>query len=393
MKKVINIKLPGSKSITQRALFLAALAATPSKLINASDCDDCKTMISALSQFNIIFEFKDNAICVKPNALKAPKKIIYCENCGVCARFISALALIVEGVITIDGDARMRERPIQPLINALATAGVEREYLENTGKMPYVLMNNGKINNYIEIDAGESSQFVSALALVGAKINGGLTIRTKNTIVSKGYISLTIDILRLFGVDAQINGEIITVPQTSFNGAELKVEPDLSLAPYFYVAADAMGAEIKIEDALTTSTQRDLVFNKYFNNIKLNSETSIDLNETPDLLPPLAAAALLHKKDVTIYNIKHARLKESDRIAVIARELKKIGAKIDEQEDGLTIHSSRLFGNTELNPEGDHRLAMLFGVISLFVNNLQIKEKKCVSKSFPKFWSELNKFQ
>jgi len=399
----IQLACPGSKSMTQRAIFLAALSVEPSRVEGALDCDDSSYLSNLLRCLGAEVSWDGNQVGIKP-----PKKYvgngepIFCGNAGTTVRFSSALSLIMDGVLSIDGDHHMRRRPIGGVAQALEKLGVSVSYLINAGFPPIELERRQEIaETLLEIDSSQSSQFVSAILMVAPLIPDGLRVRLSGAVVSRSYLDMTIKMMASAEVDVQWEGsrDIIISPGR-YRRLQWEVEADWSAAAFLLTAGAIIRRPVEIAALVdpSHSLQGDSSFVDFEQKIsRAKHPIKINLNNAPDLLPPLVCRALFGDQPVTFTDIAHARIKECDRIAVLARELRKIGGSINEYADGMTIHplNSDLVpkNKVELDPESDHRMAMSFGILSLAYPQVKSREPQCVSKSFPNFWQVLDEIR
>jgi 3-phosphoshikimate 1-carboxyvinyltransferase len=404
MGKAIVGRVPGSKSMTQRALVMAALADRPVHLAGALRCDDSARLSELLVDLGATVEWRGDAVTVvAPAEFRPSGKSVWCGNAGTTVRFGICLSLLLPGELVLDGDARMRERPIGSLGAALGALGCRVRYLGREGCPPIGVERGASLPSMVEVDASLSSQFASGLALVAPRLPQGLEIRLAPDAVSLSYLAMTVRMMERAGIALSWNGSdsLRVRPGRYFADAGaapviIAVEPDWSGAAFLFAAGFATGLPVEIPGLKVPgeSLQGDAVFGSFLQMLATDSAHDIDLSDCPDLIAPLVAAALFASRPTRIRGAAHTRVKESDRIAVLCREFRKIGARFEEYPDGMLIHplDAPVSGEQILDPAGDHRMAMTFGVVSLRVPQIRVADPGCVSKSFPDFWSELERF-
>lgn len=415
LKKQLNsiVIAPPSKAITLRALFIAGLAKGKSVLKKSLIAEDQKHAIDALRQFGVKIEVLQNKIEVigvngKPSL---PLRKIFLGNSGVSMRFLASIAaLCPEGKIVLDGDARMRERPIQDLLDALKPLGIDSVSLNGNGSPP-IEISSGKFSGGRTWIKGElSSQFFSSLLISGVYAEKGIELHCIGSMSSKPYIDLTVDCMESFGVKAENKNYsmlFVKAGQT-FSGQTFAIEGDYSNASYFFAAAAISGGKVMVRNLNPKSLQGDRKFldvlkkmgckirmGKDFVEVKGPKDlkaVDVDMNEMPDLVPTLAVIAAFAMGKTTITNIAHLIAKESNRIEAPAIELKKMGINAIASTDSLAVFGGKPHG-AEIETYNDHRMAMSFAIAGLKVEGIFIKNPDCVKKSFPEFWMELNRLK
>jgi 3-phosphoshikimate 1-carboxyvinyltransferase len=394
----IEIKVPGSKSMTQRALIIAALADSPISIDRALYCDDSHHLTGMLENLGTGVSWQGDSVYVTPGPLIAGGRAMFCGNAGTAMRFGSCLSLVSGGGMTMDGDARMRERPIGPLGDALERLGVSVKYLQKRGYPPMSLEVRGIPGNEVTVDGSVSSQFASGLLMAGARLDRGLKVTLEGEIVSSPYIRMTISMMKAAGAKVRWqNGPDIEVEPGGYSAAScngrIEVEADWSAAAFIMAASFISGKPLGVPGLAEPglSLQGDAAFHDFLTDLREPHLHRFNLEDTPDLIAPLAAAALFSSDPVEIEGAEHTRVKESDRIAILCRELRKLGAEIEERRDGMKVFPLREVpaGNFRMVPENDHRMAMAFGIVSLMVPGIEVLQKDCVTKSFPGFWEVL----
>jgi len=398
----LELALPTSKSMTQRALVLAALAHEPSTLLGPLECDDARHLRRLLEAFGATFQMHEDGkrLDVTPAAvpLRAPAQAIACGNAGTAIRFGAALSLLADGPIVLDGDEHMRTRPIGPLADALRLLGVEAEFLRSPRCPPLRLERTAAAPAKVTVDTTVSSQFASALLLVAPRLPEGLELELTGSMVSRPYLAMTVAMLQNARVNvAWREPRVIRVYPGAIAGTTTTIEVDWSAAAFLLAAAAITGADIAPRGLVPpeASTQGDAAIVGILEQLDTAAENTVCLHDCPDLLAPVTVAALFARKPTRIRGAAHARVKECDRIAVLAREFGKVGAALVEHPDGLDVEP--LSGATTmaagspvwLDPSDDHRMAMAFGVASLRLPSIAVRNEGCVSKSFPHFWESL----
>ncbi len=398
---------PPNKSYTHRAIFLASLAGNNSTVENVLFSADTKATIEACKKFGADIEIKDASIIVK-NSIKIGTKVpeINTENSGTTIRIASGIASLFSEEITLTGDASLQKRPMQPLLDALSSIGAQ---CQSTNGNPPIRI-KGKISGGdVKIPGNFSSQFISALLICAPMTEKGINLIIEEELVSKPYLDATIATMRKFGVSVQtlIPYKRYNISPQIYKEATFTVPIDFSSLALLLSATVLNGEKVTIKGNIGNLPQGDEVFIDILEQlgVKVNiddegieietpeklSGGKFDLSNSPDLLPPLAILALKSSKPIEIFNVKHARLKETDRIAIIARELVKIGIKIQEKEDGLVLESSDKIIGAELNSEEDHRLFMAFCIAGMYVGDCVVTDPQSVKISYPNFIEEMKR--
>lgn len=403
-----EISLPGSKSITNRALLLASLSNGKTKLKNILYSDDVKYMLKALKKLGVKFDLsKKKKYCViygqGKNFPKNKNITLFLGNAGTAVRFLLSALSIKKNNIIITGDNRMQERPIKHLVDALKQRKVKIKYLKNNGFVP--LLVHGKfIGGKIILDGSISSQFLTAILIISPLSKMNTKIIIKNNLVSKPYIDITIKMMKSFGIfikNKNYKKFYIIGNQTYVSPKKYLIESDASSASYFLSAAAIKGGVVKINGIGKKSIQGDIKFVEVLKKmgakifLKKNSITCIgsklnsinmDMNDIPDAAMTIAITALFAQGETKIKNIYNWRVKETDRLYAISHELKKIGAKVKEGRDYLVINAPKKFKEATINTYNDHRIAMCFSLISLSGVPVTLLNPKCVNKTFPDYF-------
>lgn len=402
-----QIVCPANKSYTHRAIFLASLAGNNSKVENILRSADTIATIEACKKFGAQMEIENSSIIVK-NPIKFDKIVpeINTENSGTTIRIASGIASLFSEDITLTGDSSLQKRPMQPLLDALSSIGAQCRSTD--GKPPIKI--KGKISGGdVKIPGNFSSQFISALLISAPLTEKGINLIIEGNLVSKPYLDATIATMRKFGVTVQtlIPYKRYNISPQIYKEATFTVPIDFSSLALLLSATVLNGGDITIKGNIGNLPQGDEVFIDILEQlgisiiindeeIKIKSPEKLtggkfDLSNSPDLLPPLSILSLKSSEPIEIVNVKHARLKETDRIAIISRELVKLGIKIEEKEDGLILESSENLKGAELNSENDHRLFMSFCIAGMYVGNCTVTDPESVNVSFPNFIEEMNR--
>ncbi|OGV76085.1 MAG: 3-phosphoshikimate 1-carboxyvinyltransferase [Methylotenera sp. RIFCSPLOWO2_02_FULL_45_14] len=409
-----TITLPGSKSISNRTLLLAALANGTTEIHDLLASDDTSRMLEALQTLGVKLEnFADNAWRVVGCGGNFPNKQaeLFLGNAGTAFRPLTAALALAGGNYSLSGVPRMHERPIGDLVNALTQAGADIEYLANKG-FPPLKISSPKIDlsKPIKIRGDVSSQFLTALLMALPLAQQKATIEVVGELISKPYIEITLNLMAKFGVHVERNGwQSFTVPVNSsyISPSQLFVEGDASSASYF-LAAGAIAGEVSVQGLGQHSIQGDVRFaealalmgghisygTNYITASKAEKLNAIDLdcNHIPDAAMTLAILALFAEGTTTLRNIASWRVKETDRIAAMATELRKVGATVIEGADYIKVTPpAQLTPNAVINTYDDHRMAMCFSLVSLGGVPIIINDPKCVNKTFPDYFDEFKK--
>jgi 3-phosphoshikimate 1-carboxyvinyltransferase len=398
---------PPNKSYTHRAIFLASLAGKNSTVENVLFSADTKATIEACKKFGADIEIKNSSIIVK-NPIKIGTKVpeINTENSGTTMRMASGIASLFSEEITLTGDSSLQKRPMQPLLDALTSIGAQCSSTD--GKPPIKI--KGKVTGgEVKIPGNFSSQFISALLISAPLTERGINLTIEGNLVSKPYLDATISTMRKFGVIVQtlIPYKRYNITPQIYKECTFTVPIDFSSLALLLSANVLNGENITIKGNMGNLPQGDEVFIDFLEQLgvqitmddeqiqikipeKLNGG-KFDLSNSPDLLPPLAILALKSSKPIEIFNVKHARLKETDRIAIVSRELAKLGINIQEKEDGLILEASENISGSDLNSEEDHRLFMAFCIAGMYVGNCTVTDPESVKVSYPNFVEEMNR--
>ncbi len=413
----VRLRPPGSKSLTNRALLLAALAEGTSELSHVLFADDTRRMIDALLTLGFILHVDERnaSVTVEGRGGEIPSQNaeLMLGNAGTAVRFLTAACCLGKGTYKIDGVPRMRQRPIGQLIDPLRKLGAEIEYIAGQGFPPLRITGSAMRGGTIKMPPTLSSQFISALLQIGAYLPQGLKLEFDGPIISLPYVKMTLDLMAWFGVMHNVAPDysMIEIPAGQrYKPFHWIIEPDASNASYFHAAAAVIpGSRCVIESLGRSSLQGDAQFahvlGKMGAAVKYTHDTitvtgpqklrgiDIELNAMPDMAQTLAVVALFADGPTVIRNIGNLRVKETDRLAALQNELTKLGAAV--RIDGDDLHITPPTGGritpADIDTYDDHRMAMSFAVAGLRSPGVRIKDPACVNKTFPEYWEFLRR--
>lgn len=417
---VATVSVPGSKSITNRALVLAALGSRTAAtvLTGALQSEDTEVMVECLRRlgFRVTTDWPRVRIVVgrsgSDRLIPASEADLFVGNSGTSVRFLAAMLGLGQGRYRLDGIPRMRERPIQDLLDALAQLGVKSTCERGTGCPPVVIETEGWLGNHVAVRGDVSSQFLSALLLAAPFAGKPIEIETAGPLVSEPYVAMSVRMVEQWGGVVRrttarhgylVEGFVSPPP------AEYAIEPDASSASYFAALPAIAGGTITLNDLPQpgTALQGDVEFLSVLERMGCDVVWSdravtirggplrgvdVDMNAISDTVMTLAVVALFAEGPTTIRNVAHIRHKETDRIAAVATELRKLGAVIEDRDDGLTIHPRPLTG-CAVETYNDHRMAMSLALVGLKVPGVVIRNPGCVAKTYPGYWQDLQKLR
>ena len=408
-----TINLPGSKSVSNRALLLSALSQGKTRLTNLLDSDDVRYMLDALKALNIKYHLSDDrTICdiegVGGKLHSAHPLELFLGNAGTAMRPLAAALCLADNNIVLTGEPRMKERPIGHLVDALRQGGAKIDYLENEGYPP-LHIHGGFTGGKIAVNGSVSSQFLTALLMAAPLASNDTEITIIGDLVSKPYIDITIKMMAIFGVSV-INNQyqtfVIKANQTYQSPGSYLVEGDASSASYFLAAAAIKGGTVRVTGVGKKSLQGDTQFAHVLEKMgakitwtddyiectrgELNG-VDMDMNHIPDAAMTIATTALFADGTTTIRNIYNWRVKETDRLSAMANELRKVGATVEEGEDYITITPPAKLNHAEIKTYNDHRMAMCFSLVALSDTPVTILDPKCTMKTFPDYFEQFKR--
>jgi 3-phosphoshikimate 1-carboxyvinyltransferase len=403
-----RVVVPASKSYSVRALLLAAMAEGETRIENCLDSDDTRYALEALRMigFSINGTFAKGVVIGPRLSMSANEVPIFIGNAGTAMRFLAGWLSFTPGRFLLQGEERMHNRPIGDLVDVLLRIGAEVEYVEREGYPPLRIRGKRMRGGFeVAVSAATSSQFASSLMMAGATLPGGITLHIES-LASAPYLDITADILHSFDAGVERKGNSFHVQAKQLRCDQYRVEGDYSSASYWLAAAAATGGLMRVGGLKHPSAQGDARFLHVLEAMgcsvtweegeavvqgppQLQGGT-FDCNATPDLVPTLAAIAPLARDAVEIVNVANLRVKESDRIATVASELRRLGAAVEERDDSLRIEPGWGSEPAVIETHNDHRIAMAFAVAGLVRGNVTIAGEQVVSKSYPRFWRTLD---
>ncbi|MGW1594251.1 3-phosphoshikimate 1-carboxyvinyltransferase [Streptomyces sp. NPDC002343] len=397
------VEIPGSKSITARALFLAAAADGVSTLLQPLRSDDTEGFAEGLTRLGYRVGRAPRAWRIegRPQGPAAAEADVYCRDGATTARFLPTLAAAGHGTYRFDASAQMRRRPLGPLTRALRDLGVDLRHEDAEGHHPLTVRAAGVEGGEVVLDAGQSSQYLTALLLLGPLTRTGLRIRVTG-LVSAPYVEITLAMMRAFGVDVVRDGPVYDVPPGGYRATTYAVEPDASTASYFFAAAALTpGREITVPGLGTGALQGDLRFVEVLRRMGAEVEITgdrttvrgtgelrgltVNMRDISDTMPTLAAIAPFASGPVRIEDVGNTRVKECDRLEACADNLRRLGAEVATGADWIEIRPSVPAPGVEIKTYGDHRIVMSFAVTGLRTPGLTYDDPGCVRKTFPGF--------
>ena len=411
-----TVRVPGSKSLTNRALIVAALADGPSLLTGALESDDTRVMIDSLRVLGVTVEHDPSSAKIRVGGGFGRKMVaeanLFIANSGTSLRFLTAMVATARGggVYRLDGTPRMRERPVADLLQALNGLGSDARSDVGTGCPPVTVRATGLDGGYAFVKGDVSSQFLSGLLMALPYARELTTVEVQGTLVSRPYVSMTLDVMEAFGVRiGNSKFRRFNVQPAQYQGRNYAIESDASAASYFFAAAAITGGTITVEGLGTRSIQGDMGFVDVLEHMGCKVDrgkdattvtgpsalrgVDVDMSAISDTVMTLAVVALFAEGLTRIRSVGHIRHKETDRIAALAIELRKLGATVDEQPDGLVIVPPDRLSPARIVTYDDHRMAMAFALAGLKAEGVTILDPGCVSKTYPRFWDDLAKLR
>jgi len=390
-------------------LIVSSLAEGRCKLTGALDCDDTRVMIDSLKRLGFVVEhdLSTSTIVVEGEGGRIPKAGVdlFVGNSGTSLRFLTALVTLGHGTYRLDGVPRMRERPVADLLAALNRLGTDARSEAGTGCPPVVVHADEFDGGFTEVRGDVSSQFLSGLLMVLPYAARPSTVEVLGTLVSTPYITMTMDVMEYFGVTISNHKfRQFNVNRGRYKPRNYPIEPDASAASYWFAAAGITGGSILVDGLGNNSAQGDIAFLDILEHMGCKVErgyrsitvtggplrgVDVDMNAISDTVMTLAVLALFADGFTRIRNVAHIRHKETDRLAAVATELRKLGATVDEYPDGLLIIPPDKITPATIATYDDHRMAMAFSLVGLKVPGVVIQNPGCVAKTYPGYWQDL----
>ena len=406
-----TVNIPGSKSYTQRALVIGALAEEKSLLRNTLLSEDTEYLMEGLRSLGSEILVEDDGIVMSGTGgtIRNPRREIYLGNNGTAMRFLTSLVSLGEGIFTLTGDLRLCERPIKPLLDALKILGVDAQSRQGRGYPPVVVHANGLRGGRVALADIESSQYISSLLIGAPYAEKDTVIELEGHIPSLPYIDMTIEVMKAFGVEVvrETPNRYSVKKGQRYEAIRYCIEGDASSASYFFLAPALCKGRVRVQNLNPRTLQGDIKLLQIMETLGctvirgdhwvevvggelIPGEYAFDLSDMPDMVPTLSVLAAVRPGRTIIKNVPHLRIKESNRLGALVAQLTKIGVRAEERDDGLVIEGGSPHG-VEIESYNDHRIAMSFAILGLMTPGVRIKDKNCVKKSFPGFWEELKK--
>ncbi|HKQ50187.1 MAG TPA: 3-phosphoshikimate 1-carboxyvinyltransferase [Phycisphaerae bacterium] len=408
-----TVRLPGSKSLTNRALLVAAMARGRSELDGVLQAEDTELMADALAGLGVpvLIQRSAQRAAVEGRGGHWPntEANIECGNAGTVIRFVTAACAAGQGDYVLDGSVRMRQRPIGALVDALRDLGAQIGYGEREGYCPLQVRARGLRGGTVVFDRPVSSQYVSALLMAAPLAANDVMISVEGALPSDPYVRMTLGVMEAFGVSVvedQMRRFVVPAPQV-YSATHYAIEPDASAASYFFAAAALTGGRVTIEGLGSGSVQGDIGFVNLLERMGCrvameSQQTTVwgtregslagidaDLGAMPDVAPTLAVVAAFAAGPTRIRNVANLRIKESDRLAALATELGHLGVPTELHDDGITVAPVTRPVAGKIDTYGDHRIAMSFALAGLRIDGVVIRDPSCVNKTFPEFFGRL----
>ncbi|HYA41130.1 MAG TPA: 3-phosphoshikimate 1-carboxyvinyltransferase [Syntrophobacteraceae bacterium] len=402
-----RIRLPGSKSITHRALIMAALSTGPAVIDNPLRAEDTLLTAGALEALGATIDWGAHSVRVMPPAFRwrQPGELIFLGNSGTSARLLLALFSAGTGTFVLDGAPRLQQRPLGPVAAALEKLGARMRWIGKTGFLPVEINSRGLVGGEVFVDASESSQFLSGVLIVAPTAGSRVTVEWSEPAASWPYVEMTLAMMKEAGIrfERMASSRIeVPAPQT-YSPRSFTVEGDCSSASYFWGAAALTGGEVLTSPVSPLSLQGDCRFLGVLDKMGCRIEwkadgvcvkgpaqllpVDVDMNEMPDMVPTLSVLSAFASGTSRIRNVAHLRIKESDRLNAVAAGLKALGVSAEELPDGLIVHGGApVRASRPIWAFEDHRIAMAFALAGLRTGGVIIEGAESVNKSFPQFW-------
>ncbi|MCC7425082.1 MAG: 3-phosphoshikimate 1-carboxyvinyltransferase [Planctomycetaceae bacterium] len=408
-----TIRPPGSKSLTNRAFVVAALADGTTELTGVLDSRDTRVMVDSLRRLglDVAHDPMEGTARVVGCGGKFPNANaeLWLENSGTSIRFLTAACTLGHGTYRLDGNARMRERPILDLVTALRGLGAEIRCETESGCPPVVIKANGLPGGRVKVRGNISSQYLSALLMAAPRATSHVELELEGELVSEPYVEMTLRVMEQFGVKVAIerteSATVYHVPRQAYRGCAYDIEPDASAASYFFAAAAITGGEVTVPGLSRVALQGDVEFASVLEQMGCRviwgrdsitvqggplRGVDVDMNAISDTAQTLSAVAVFAEGSTRIRSVAHMRHKETDRVSAVATELRLLGQIVEEHDDGLTITPSPVVPATVATYD-DHRMAMSFALIGLRAKGIRIADPDCTSKTYPHYFIDLRR--
>jgi 3-phosphoshikimate 1-carboxyvinyltransferase len=402
-----TIRVPGSKSVTNRAFIIAALAQGHSRILNPLFSDDSFWLMNALVRLGIDVsadaERGDVYVSGQRGEIPASGVDLFVGNAGTVARFLPPVLALGRGPYTVDGVPRMRERPVADLVDAMRRLGAAVEYAGEHERFPLTINGGGIRGGEARVSASKSSQFISGLLMASPYAETPVTLHPEGR-EEWPYVSITVALMRAFGVEVDLSNGRFTVAPAMYSSRKYEVEPDASGASYFMAAAAVTGGRVRIPGLGSSSPQGDLRFAEVLRHMGCRVEITphsvevvgpdrlqgveVDMNAFSDTMITLSAIAPFATTPTTIKNVAHTRLQETDRLCAVATELNRLGIKTHTTQSSIRIIPGQIRSGV-VRTYGDHRMAMAFAITGLVASGVRIGDPGCVSKTFPGYFGTL----
>lgn len=403
-----TIAVPGSKSIANRALVCAMLAAGDSEISHVPFGDDTQVIVNVLQQMGAVRSGSGGELVVHGDSARALPGIIDAQLAGTSSRFLTAVAALSPSTVLVDGEPALRSRPMRDLHQALQALGAVVTSLGDEGHLPVSVSRGDCTGGHITIKGDTSSQFISALMLIAPVLENGLIIDIDGPLVSHSYVTMTMSVMSKFGANVRMSEKQISIEPTGYRAQEYVIEPDFSSAAFPLVATGIAGGEVTVSHLLSESVQGDaaiigilskmgLVIQETVQGIHVSRDSNVRLQslqmnmaDCSDLVPAVAVLCSVAQGTSELSGIGFIRNKESNRIADLAHELNKCGARVSEMEDGLRIEGVPQLKPATFETHHDHRLAMSLALTSLSSGECEVKDFQVVSKSWPTYFDDMS---
>lgn len=404
-----SIRPPGSKSITNRALVCAALAEGDSVLYGTLASDDTRVMLDCLAGLNVNVDASDDGTLVVHGCdgrIPSTRADLFVGNSGTTIRFLTAMVALGKGEYRLDGIPRMRERPIADLLEALRQLGAQAD--DTKGCPPVIVRGHGLAGGQVRMRGNISSQYLSGLLMAAPYAAHDVAIAIEGPLVSLPYVEMTCAVMQAFGVTSNRDsvGTFHVPAQRGYAGREYSIEPDASAASYFWAAAAITGGDVLVQGLTPDALQGDVRFCDCLQRMGCEvvpetdgirvrgrslSGIDVNMNQISDTVQTLAAVALFADGPTVIRDVAHIRHKETDRIGDLARELRKLGAYVEERADGMTIQPPEDLRPASIETYDDHRMAMSLALVGLRIPDLVVLNPGCTAKTYPNFFRDLER--